>query len=163
VPYATPTDVRAVLARDPEEPVGTAASLPDPELAVRIEAAAAQVDAALAGAGYTVPITGTVPVLVREITVAIAAWLADLTYRQNKEHEGPAAPVLQRYQWATGLLAQIAGRVVVVPGLPAPDTAAAAEGAVVVSTHQPYEGDLFTTDDAPWGPGRGAVREDYWW
>lgn len=161
--YASPADVRAALARDAAKPAGTAASMTDTELQVQIEAAAADVDAALAGAGYAVPIAGTVPVLVRELTVAIAAWRADLTYRQGKDHTSTLEPVLQRYQWARQLLDRISSLAVAVPGLPNPGAPTADAGGVVVSVHQPYDGDLFTTDDQPWGPGRAAQREDWWW
>lgn len=102
--YATPDQVRGVLTLDPEAPLGTAAELGDPALTEHISAAAAEVDASLC-ARYQVPFDPT-PRLVGDITVAIAAYLATLTYRRTVDLT-EKDPVYLRYQWAKELLAKL--------------------------------------------------------
>lgn len=106
MPYATPDDVRGVLAPDPTLPNGTPGELSDATLDERIAAASAQVDSALT-ARYTVPFLDPAPRLVKDITVAIAAWLAALTYRRSVDITA-TDPLTLRYQWALGLLGALA-------------------------------------------------------
>ncbi|WWT39783.1 hypothetical protein [Microcystis phage Mwe-JY05] len=105
--YGRPDDVKALVAADGvNRPAGTAAQLDDTVLWARIETATAQVDAALAAASRKVPgdpdtdgvIVGA-PVLVRDVALAIAAYLADLTYRETRQHDEDS-PNRARYLWA---------------------------------------------------------------
>ena len=140
MPYAVPDDVRGVLAPDPQVSAGTPGELSDPVLAERIATAAAQVDAALSGR-YRVPfVDGQVPALVRDITIAIASWLAALTYRKSVDIQ-PNDPLQLRYQWATGLLAQLGSGAADLPGAtPDGPPPAGHRGGVVI---QPYGGEMF--------------------
>jgi phage gp36-like protein len=117
VPYAEPSDVRDVLAPDPARPAGTAAELPDETLQRRIATAANAVDAVLAARGHTTPLT-TAPPLVKDVVVAVAAFLADLTYRKGKAHASRMDPVVARYDWAQGLLKAWADGTQAIPGEP---------------------------------------------
>lgn len=119
-PYATADEVRHLLTPDPERRQGSAATLDDDTLAERIATASAEVDSALAAGGYTVPVAQCPP-LVRDVVLAIAGWLADLTYRRGKAHESDRDPVVARYLWAQNLLKGWASGRRKVPGLPEAD------------------------------------------
>lgn len=145
MPYALPADVRGVLAPDPTVPGGTPAELADDPLTERIAAASAQIDAAL-NHRYTVPFPdGQVPRLVHDLTIAIGAWLAALTWRRSVDLT-TGDPLTLRYQWATGLLTQLAKGDIDLPDIPGttPPEPARNRGAAVV---QPYDGEMFPLDD----------------
>lgn len=108
--YADADAVKALVSANVERPAGTAAELDDNVIRARLETAAAQVDAALSGAGRKLPgtpdengLVAGAPVLVREVATAIAAYLADLTYRETVGHD-ETAPVRARYEWAQQML-----------------------------------------------------------
>lgn len=131
MPYATAGQVRAVLVPDPAAPAGSPGELDDGALAERVAAASAQVDAALS-ARYLVPFTDPCPRLIADITAAIAAWLAALTYRRSVDIE-ERDPLQLRYVWATDLLKAIAAGAADLPVDPnAPATAP--HGAAVRNT-----------------------------
>ena len=141
--YATPADIRAVLAPDAALPAGTAAELSDASLNVQIDSAQSQVDAALLNR-YAVPFdSGACPRLVFDVTVAVAAYLATLLYLGGVELL-PNHPVALRYMWASLTLKSLGTGELDLPGatstspLPTPSG-----GATVVN---PYVGQLF-------GPG----------
>jgi hypothetical protein len=161
--YLEVTDLKELLSYD-GNPIGTAASLPDPELEERILAAEQQIDAKLTVAGYTVPLLtpeGAVPPLISELTGAIAAYFADIQYRRNVPHDGnDNAPVILRYKWATGILSQLGTRLLVVPGVEQ-DPAKRGQGGQVVEVIEPYAGRLFGPDIADVGPYRPA--DPWWW
>lgn len=153
--YATVDDVRGVLARDPAAPAGTAAELSDAEITTAITSAAAQVDSRLAGR-YAVPFTDPVPQLVADITRDIAAYLADLTYRQGKDYETQMDPVVLRYQQAQALLAQLAAGQADLPVAPP-----VVESGGVMRGFQPYTGRMFSSGEFGLGvdgSGRWHVR-----
>jgi hypothetical protein len=159
VPYVSVPALQELLSRD-QQHTGTAAALAPAVLAERVATAQREVDARLAAAGYS-PFTDPVPDLVVDITAAIAAYLADLTYRQNKAPTSQLDPVLQRYQWAQRLLADIAANRAVIPGVDPPGEPAAGDGgADVVAVIQPYEGRLFAPDDLL---GQGVDRDPWPW
>jgi len=139
--YATPTDVRDVLARDSASPTGTAAELSDAKVTEQIVSAQAQVDGRLS-ARYTVPFNDPAPQLVRDITRDIAAYGADLVYRQGLDYETDRDPVMLRYQQALALLAQIASGAIDLPV----DPGTAESGGVMRGVNQ-YDGRLFGMDD----------------
>lgn len=125
--YGTPADVRALVAAHPDRPAGTAAELDDTVLLARLATGTGHVDAALAGAGRVVPgiptadgLIADAPVIVRDVAVAIAAYLADLTYRETRGHNDQS-PVLARYQWALGLLEAWTAGKALPPGLEQPE------------------------------------------
>lgn len=109
--YATVDQVRLAVARDPEKFVGSAATLRDEQLQMALDEAQAEVDARLRPR-YVVPFTGTVPELVRSLTIDIAAYLAALTFYQEKDMPD-TDPVVRRYKRACYLLGDIAAGFVV--------------------------------------------------
>lgn len=138
--YATPTTVRAVLARDTTAPTGTAAELSDTVINTAITQAQAQVDGRLANR-YTTPFVDPAPQLVQDITRDIAAYLSDLTYRQGKDYETQLDPVVMRYQQAQTLLEQIATGHIDLPVAPGVTESGVMRGI------QPYSGNLFAMED----------------
>ncbi|HEX4688641.1 MAG TPA: phage protein Gp36 family protein [Nocardioides sp.] len=113
--YATPAGLRTSLTRDPQHPEGTAADLPDATLQQAIDAATGQVDARLNGR-YPTPFGDPVPPLITAIVLAIAAYLADLGYRQSVDSTAQD-PVAKRYQWATDLLSRLVNGSANIPGV----------------------------------------------
>lgn len=155
MPYCAPDDVRAVLTRDVSQPIGTAASLDDPELTEAISGAQQEVDAKLA-VRYTVPFPDSnVPDLVVKLTRDIAAYLADLTYRQGKDYESDRDPVLLRYTRAQALLKDLSTGQADIEGPTPPTTSGALYG------HQPFEGSMFGLDSFNLGYGGDRIRMDW--
>jgi phage gp36-like protein len=134
VSYTTKDKVRLALARDLGEVQGTAASLEDPQIDDAIAEAQSRVDGRL-GALYLVPFTDPAPALVQTITRDLAAFLADLTYREVRDYSSNLNPVYIRYQEALGLLKEIAEGKVSLPGAPGVVTPTG-EGLVVWQRNQ---------------------------
>lgn len=110
-PYTDRVAVRELLARDGGSVTpgqGTAASLSDDAIDATIVRASARVDSML-GAVYTVPFAAppNTPVMVVEITLALAAYDADLTYREVRDYGSELNPVYLRYRDALDLLKQL--------------------------------------------------------
>jgi phage gp36-like protein len=133
--YATPGELRVALTRDPQHPEGTAAELSDVALQQSIDGAGAEIDIRLSGR-YTLPFD-PVPVVIKPIAVAIAAYLADLSYRQSVDSTAQD-PVARRYQWAIDMLSRLASGTATLPEL------GADVGAFPIN---PYEGVLYGPDD----------------
>jgi phage gp36-like protein len=148
--YAQADDVRKVLLRNNDDTEGNAASLPDPKIEGAIEDAQTEVDGWLA-VRYIVPFTDPVPPLVKTLTVNIAAYLSDLTYRQASDFSSELDPVYLRYQRAVKMLEKLAdGTIELPPGngdTPPEDDS----GAFVVNG---YTGQLFM-------PGDFDLRHDF--
>lgn len=160
--YCDPIDVRGVLARDVTDPEGTGADAFDEALLVyQITAAQAEVDARLAGR-YQVPFPdGNVPPLVHSLTVDVAAYLATLTYRQNKLVE-PTAPAYLRYQRALDILQRLSEGVMDLPEVPDPDDGGTTPGTVsAISVRNPYEGRMFGLRDFGLGIERARRRRGW--
>jgi len=138
--YTTREEVREIL-RQTDATTGTAADLEDDKLDLAITDASAEVDGYLS-ARYTVPFTPTYPPLVVSITRAIAAYLADLNYRQNVDYDTPLDPVYLRYQRAKDTLEKLSDGRMQLPDVDdgEPPTA---EGLYI----NPYSGTMFTMDD----------------
>lgn len=138
--YATPADVRKVLAPDGDTGPSTAASLDDPALEDAIQEAEQQVDAALAGR-YPVPFgTGVypqVPPMIVQLTRDMAAYEATLRFFRGQPL--PAGhPVLLRAQRAQQTLRDMSsGRVEL------PETVPQETPTSQASVQNPYTGDLF--------------------
>lgn len=109
--YATPDQVRMAVARDPDKPVGSAATLGVDQLQQVISEAQAEVDGRLRPR-YVVPFTAPVPGLVQSLTVDIAAYLAGLTFYQEKDMKD-TDPIVRRYTHACCILKDIASGFVV--------------------------------------------------
>lgn len=160
--YCKPDDVRQVLARDLDDLEGTAGEMLDEDLLEgQIVSAAGEVDARLAGR-YRVPFAdGQVPTLVRSLTIDVAAYLATLTYRQNKDL-GTDQPVRLRYQRALDLLAALSKGDMDLPAVPTDDGGQTPTTAAAVTVRNPYEGRLFGMDDFELGYDGGRVRNRGW-
>ncbi len=140
--YVMANDVRAVLTKTPDTPQGSAAELDDEAITAAITSAQSEVDSRLA-ARYVTPFpAGTAPQLVRDIVRDIAAYLADLVYRQGKDYESAQDPILLRHQRAQKLLDQITTGAVDLPA-----EAGQRAGGAVMRPHNRYTGRLFTAGD----------------
>lgn len=152
MPYTSPADVRGVLTRDPAQQAGTAASMADDELVAAIDAASREVDAKLA-VRYTVPFPGgAVPPLVEDLTRDIAAYLADLVYRQGKDYESDRDPVWLRNQRAQELLKALSNGNADLESPTGPDPSAGMVGV------QPFRGSMFGLESFDLGVESGRVR-----
>lgn len=115
--YCELDDIRDVLTRDaaltaPEEQ-NNGSTLDNENLAAARADAQDEIDSRL-GLRYTVPFA-PVPDLIKRITIAIAAYLADLNYRENRDMQTELNPVLQRYQRAQALLGQLSTGEAILP------------------------------------------------
>lgn len=155
--YATADDVRGVV-QPTLDVTDTPADLDDTKLEASIQAASAQVDGALARR-YNVPFDPC-PDLVHELVVAIAAWLAQLTWRRDVDVT-ERDPIQLRYQWATGILGQLAAGDIDLPGeTPGSDGPPERRGVVAV---QPGAGRLFGLRDFGLRRTYGGRVESDWW
>lgn len=120
MPYTTKEAVQELLARDSAS-AGTAASLPDATLIGAIESADALIDAKL-GAAYSVPFTqDPPPKIVVRIAKAVAAYEADLTFREVRDYASDLNPVYLRYRDAVDLLDQLQKGSATLPDYEPPD------------------------------------------
>ena len=121
--YCILDDVRDVLTRDAAasaEDQNNGSTLDEENLAAAIDDAQAEIDSRLA-LRYTVPFS-PVPDLIKRICVAIAAYLADLNFRENRDMASELNPILQRYQRAQALLGQLStGEAIIPPSGTDPD------------------------------------------
>lgn len=137
--YADQQKVREVL-RTTSSQSQTAESLTDGQIKQSISDADAQIDARL-GDRYQVPFTSPVPSVVTHLSENIAAYLADLTYRQGKEYANELSPLYLRYQRAIQMLDRLAKGD---DRLPDDTSERAKSGSIVIN---PYFGDLMTEQD----------------
>jgi phage gp36-like protein len=144
--YVTPNEIRSIVARDEGQYDSTAASLSEAQLEEAIDSATNEVEARLSGQ-YIVPFSQPpdTPPLVAEIVRDIAAWLADLTYRQDTDYETGNEPMLLRYQRALDLLSRLELGTLTLPGADTPEVPSAGSG--TGRPINPYEGDMFTLRD----------------
>jgi phage gp36-like protein len=167
VAYCTKEQVREALARGTttDEQADTGASLPDSTINDNISQADTEIDARLGGI-YAVPFTAPVPPMIVGISVAIAAYLTDLTFREVRDYSNPDGnPVVLRYRRAQELLKALSNGQADLPGV-APSTTPSAEGQVVAAIG---DGALFLpgydTDLGPYrNPNRSAQPTPWcWW
>lgn len=147
--YCTAADVRLALAPLSDyNDVATAAKLTDPQIEDAISEAEGIVDS-YTSARYTIPLVGTIPspitapAPVRGLTRSVAAYLAALTFRKNKDLTEDD-PIRLRYGVALGVLTSIRDRKANLDEevfLPVDDES---QGVTVVNL---YEGTLFTMAD----------------
>jgi phage gp36-like protein len=108
--YTTPAEVRALLtpgggdAPMPEEN-GTAATMSNADLQEQIELAEAYIDSRLS-THYAIPLPEPIPLLIKQVAAAMAAWHATLSYRQSADIEFND-PVSHRYRWAQQVLNEL--------------------------------------------------------
>lgn len=157
--YATPGDVRAVLAPGgSQDDPATAASLGDDDLTGAITAASNEVDARLAGR-YQVPFDPPPP-LIHDLVTDLAAYRATLIFRKGRDFESNLDPVYLRGQDAAKLLDQLAsGQIELEP------QAAETNTSTVVNR---YAGSLFDLESAhlsytPRGPRMPRFQPGGWW
>jgi phage gp36-like protein len=118
-PYTDTTRVRALITRNPGIDPGTAGSVDEGQIELAIRTAASTIDSKLSNL-YTVPFN-PIPGLIIDIATAIAAWSADLTYREVRDYSSDLNPVLLRYKWAMDLLAELQSGKATLPDYQAPD------------------------------------------
>lgn len=120
-PYTDRAAVREMVARDSVSS-GTAASLPDATLDSAIGRASNRIDSML-GSVYTVPFPGSpdTPAMVVDIATALAAYDADLTFREVRDYQSELTPILLRYTEAMDLLKQLQKGLATLPDYVPPD------------------------------------------
>lgn len=146
--YATPDQLKDRLSpRNKQTDGQSAAQLTDPELAEAIERAQSEVDARLAGR-YFVPFDGippgagvaqTVPALVVDIVLDIAAWHATLDYRRGTPVTADD-PSRLRANAAETLLGQIAAGQSVLIGAAGSTPVASTDVSDPYVVNQPWHG-----------------------
>lgn len=118
--YATRPQVKEILRRTAGSVDGNASSISDEAMDESIQDASSEIDAKLA-TRYVTPFD-PVPELVERICVAIAAYLADLTFRENRDLETEFNPNYLRYQRAQEMLTGLmTGNLVIPPEGVEPD------------------------------------------
>ncbi len=145
--YTTSALVRGVLAKDSNTPDGTGAEMADSQIQAEIDAAQAEVDARLAGR-YTTPFA-TAPPLVGSLTTDIAAYRANLRWRQSEDLTAED-PMVLRYAAAQALLKDLASGLADLPGIGSGDGNG---DSGVATTRNPYAGSMFTLRDFSLGYG----------
>lgn len=153
--YASLTQVRTVLSRSDGSTADTAASLPDDRITAALQEADDEINAKLAGV-YAVPFTGTVPDMIVRIATSIAAYLADLTFREVRDYQSDLNPVFLRYRHAQETLTALASGSLDLDAPPATDQTLD-EGVMVTSYS---DGDVFTDCDTPIPP---RLSSRSWW
>lgn len=118
-PYTDLTRIRALVTRTAGIDPGTAGSVEEGKLQLAVVSAQNTIDARL-GNLYSVPFN-PVPPLIVDIATALAAWDADLTFREVRDYNTDLNPVLLRYKWATEMLDQLQKGTATLPGYEPPE------------------------------------------
>lgn len=157
--YTDLATVRRTLAPDGDPTLATPAALSDAELNDKIAEAQARIDAALAPR-YPVPFDGlpNTPAVVQEVARDIAAYLALLTYYRSQPVD-PNHPVRLAYNDALDILRQAQRGQVDVLAQPGQATVSAADSAAV---ENPYDGDLFISQDFGLGRALNPLGGEWW-
>lgn len=121
MPYTTKEEVREVLSRTVMSRPGTAGSLVDQTIDDAIAEAQSEIDSRL-GISYTVPFDDAhVPAVIHTAATAIAAYRADLTFREVRDYSSELNPVYLRFRDAIDLLDRIAAGKATLPDYVPPD------------------------------------------
>lgn len=160
MPYCTVEQVRQAVARDLADDDGTGSSLTNDVISRYIDEADREIDSKLVSL-YQTPFN-PVPPLISTISVAIAAYLGDLTYREVRDYQSDLNPILLRYKRAQELLKALANGSADLPGAE-PSTDPSGEGQIVAAIS---DGALFCpghdTDLRQYhNPNRGAAVADW--
>lgn len=118
-PYTDLIRIRALVTRTAGIDPGTAGSVDEGKLNLAVSSAQNMIDAKL-GNLYSVPFN-PVPPLIVDIATALAAWDADLSYREVRDYSTDLNPVLLRYKWATDMLTDLQKGTATLPGYEPPD------------------------------------------
>src|SRR3954454_9430868 len=113
--YVMPNDLRVHLVRDPEAVEGTAAEMSDVTLQNAIDMAQPYVDGSLTNR-FSVPFPAPVPALVLQLTLAFAAYHADLIHRESIDLSDND-PMQRLYVWADKTLTRLANGELDLPDL----------------------------------------------
>jgi phage gp36-like protein len=111
--YCTRDEVVDVLTRDAAEVEGNGASVDGEAVDKAILDAEAEIDSRL-GIKYTVPFN-PVPPLIASIAQDIAAYLADLVFRENRDYQSELSPIYLRYQRAQAQLGRLQTGEAIIP------------------------------------------------
>lgn len=111
--YCSRDEVVDVLTRDAAEVEGNAGSDDPDAIDKAIRDAQAEIDSRL-GTKYTVPFS-PVPPLINSIAQDIAAYLADLIFRENRPHATELSPIYLRYQRAQAMLGRLSTGEAIIP------------------------------------------------
>lgn len=157
--YCSRDEVVDVLTRDASQVKGNAGSIDPDAVDKAIVDAQNEIDSKLA-ARYIVPFS-PVPSLINSITQDIAAYLADLVFRENRDYSTDLSPIYLRYQRAIALLGGLqTGEQIIPPDGSDPDPAPTGTGirVAVAITRPPLvsicDFDLFPNSPRPpyWVP-----------
>lgn len=111
--YCSSEEVIDVLTRDAAVVDGNAGSIDVEPVDKAIRDAQAEIDSRL-GAKYTVPFN-PVPPLINSIAQDIAAYLADLIFRENRDYASELSPIYLRYQRAQAALGRLSTGESIIP------------------------------------------------
>jgi phage gp36-like protein len=121
MPYTDRDVVRELVSRTVSSRPATAGSLTDDQIDTSIASAQATIDSRL-GVLYTVPFAdGSVPALVRKLAADLAAYEADLTFREVRDYSSELNPVYLRYRDALELLGLLGTGKATLPDYVPPD------------------------------------------
>lgn len=111
--YCTRDQVVDVLTRDAAEVEGNAGTVDDEAVDKAIQDAMAEIDSRL-GIKFTVPFD-PVPPLINSVAQDIAAYLTDLTFRENRDYSSELSPIYLRYQRAQAMLGRLSTGEAIIP------------------------------------------------
>ena len=157
--YSTPTQVRVVLQgfldSNQGDPDITPSNLSDAQIEYEISNADEQINSVLRRR-YDTPLPEPIPLVIRNLSVDIAAALADMNFRGSKEYASPLAPFRLRYERALLILDRIATGDY--PIFNESESPTPIGGSIVIN---PYDGDVLLTKEVfPRGydPGHEGVE-----
>lgn len=112
MPYSTVTEVRLVLqgfveAGPGSDPDITSALLSDAQIEYSISSADEEINSVLRRR-YALPLPAPIPVIIKNLSIEIAAAQADLIFRGSREYANELSPSRIRYERAKELLERIA-------------------------------------------------------
>jgi phage gp36-like protein len=142
--YTNAEKVRNLLARNADQISRTAASMGDDQIEAAIVQGTDFVNGKLASR-YKVPFDPDVPSLVGTLTEALAAYYADLTFRQGVDYDSELDPVYLRAKLAFKTLDDLHAGRMDIPGIPTDDGGGVVVGGATVVNQ--YAGQLFYPDD----------------
>lgn len=146
--YSTPSQVRVVLQGfvdpSPSDPDRTPALLSDAQIEYEISNADNQIDMVLRRR-YALPFTVTIPLVLTNLSVDIAAALCDMIFRGSREYESALHPLRLRYERALLILDRIAtGDYPLFNPGEEPVVESEGSGSIVIN---PYDGDVLLTEE----------------
>jgi phage gp36-like protein len=159
--YSTAAEVRLVLQGfvdvTPGDPDRTPASLSDTQLEYEIRNADEQINSVLRRR-YNLPLPDPIPIVLKNLSIDIAAAQADMMFRGSREYASALHPMRLRYERALLILDRIA-----TGDYPLYNEGEGPEGvgddALVLN---PYDGDVLLTEDVfPRGYRPGGREVEY--